>query len=107
MTQSDAPASAVADSDTATATPTPAVDLRPQQSGSPGVLSTRRWALWTVLVLAVTLAAAGAIRSASPGSDSQVEGKSPGVASQGPAAAHVSGVQHRQSPVRRTSPHAS
>jgi hypothetical protein len=110
MTQPDARESAVA----ATVAPLPAVDLMgdgiaPQQ---PGFFSTRRWAFWTVPALAVALAAGGAILLASPGSEAPAgAGSGPaqtsaGVSPQGAVGGHVSGVQHRHTPVRRIGPHA-
>jgi hypothetical protein len=106
MTQPDAPESAVA----ATVAPLPAVDLmRDALAPQPGNVSTRRFALWTVPALAIALAAGGAILLSSPGSESPAgTGGSPGQASAGASSpgAHVSGVQHRHTPVRRIGPHA-
>ena len=106
MTQPDARESAVA----ATVAPLPAVDL--MRDGIPpqraGFFSARRWAFWTVPALAVALAAEGAILLSSHGSGSPAAAgvTNAGVASQGPAPAHVRSVQHRHIAVRRIGPHA-
>jgi hypothetical protein len=94
---------------------TPAVDLmgdgvNPRQLRSTGLSSIRRWVLWAGLALAVTFVTAGAFLLASTGNGSHAtdpggSAARPAVSNHNPSAAD-SGTAHRQSPIRRTSPHA-